>query len=81
VTYQYSLKGDPNNHRAVSVLADTQRAALQQLLSALSPSQLTISPNLQSLLGMPPAFGYKPDLGGSGDVMDSRMSTANFDVV
>lgn len=81
VTYQYSLKGDPIGHRAVSVQAATQRAALQQLLSALSPSQLAISPNLQSLLGMPPAFGYAPDLGGSGDVMDSRMSAANFDVV
>lgn len=79
VTYQYSLKGDDSSNRhSVAINGVTQRAALQQLLAALSPDQLAISANLQSLLGMPPAFGYAPDL---GDEMDSRMSAANFDVV
>ena len=64
--YQYSLKGDRCGHFIESVPKETQLLALQQLLQAIQPKQLSICTTLLKLL-LPNAFGYVSDIGGSAD--------------
>eukprot|EP01037_Dinobryon_pediforme_P029324 gene29324-32917_t len=75
------MKSDSFNREAQPVDIQQQRLALQQLIGALNPDQLSIPVSLQTLLATPPAFGYElSDIGGDDDLLFSR-SKGSFDII
>ena len=81
LSYQYSMKSDSFTREAQPVEIQQQRLALQQLIDALNPDQLSIPVSLQTLLATPPAFGYElSDIGGDDDLLFSR-SKGSFDII